>query len=253
MLKIRAVWGVTMALLLGVATAAAAQTEPYPLPGEIARSQTCEVTADGVPIPVMDTAVNLTRTWTSRPMTTTAPVAWLTLDGTAKVSVRYAGQSIRSATVRPLALGIASEISGDTVCFTLTKPAALTVEINGAQEGALHLFADAPQTEVPAGEGVIAYGAGVHDAGTVTLTDGQTVYLAPGAVVRGQFVADGAKDITLCGRGIIDGSTFDRWDQTTVPVDFRNCQQVSVSGVTILDPAAWTLNLYRCEDVPWKT
>jgi polygalacturonase len=85
--------------------------------------------------------------------------------------------------------------------------------------------------------------------GTVPLQSGQTAYLAAGAVVRGQFVADGAENVTITGRGIIDGSTFDRWAQTTVPIDLRNCRNVSVDGITILDPAAWTLNLYKCSDV----
>lgn len=249
MRTIKLLWGFTMSLLLCLSSTAIAKTVPYPLPETIARSQACEVTVDGVAVPVMDTAVNLSRTWTSRPVTTTAPVAWLTLDGTVKVSVRFIGQSISTATVRPLSLGIVPEVTGDTVSFILEKPAALTVEMNGGQAGVLHLFADAPETDIPTGDHVIAYDAGIHDVGTVTLTDGQAVYLAPGAVVRGQFVASGAKNIALCGRGIIDGSTFDRWEKTTVPVDFSNCQNIRVSGITILDPAAWTLNLYKCEDV----
>jgi len=242
-------WGLMMSFLFCLSSTALAQTATYPLPEAIARSKTCDVKVDGISIPVMDTAVNLTRMWTSRPITTTAPVAWLSVNNTVNVSVHFAGQAISSATVRPLSLGIEPKVVGDTVSFTLEQPAVLTLEINGSQAGALHLFADVPETVVPTGDHVIVYDAGIHDVGTVTLTEGQTVYLAPGAVVRGQFVAKGAKDITLCGQGIIDGSTFDRWEETTVPVDFSSCQNVRVSGITILDPAAWTLNLYQCDDV----
>lgn len=239
----------TMLLCLGFAAAACAQGAAYPLPEALPRSAACSVRVNGVETPVIDTAVNLSRTWTSRPVTTTAPVAWVLPCANADIAVRFAGQTIQSAVVRPLSLGITPTVLGDTVSFTLSSPAQLTVELNGAQEGALHLFALPPETDAPAGDRVIAYGAGVHNVGTVTLTDGQTVYLAPGAVVRGQFVADGAANIRLAGSGIIDGSTFDRWEETTVPVDFRNCRNVRVEGITILDPAAWTLNLYRCEDV----
>ena len=84
----------------------------------------------------------------------------------------------------------------------------VTVEINGGQAGALHLFAQLPEEPAPAGDNVIVYGAGVHDVGTVTLQSGQTAYLAAGAVVRGQFVADGAEKISIMGQGIIDGSTL---------------------------------------------
>jgi len=241
--------GAALLLTMLLAGAAAAQSAGYPLPEEIPPSAACEVTVDGAAVPVMDTAVNLSRTWTSRPLTTTAPVARLLLDGPAEIRVRFPGQNIQSAVVRPLALGITPEVEGDAVVFTLAGPAQLTVEINGEQAGALHLFADAPETDVPSGPDVLTYGDGLHTVGTVTLHSGQTVYLAPGAVVRGQFVASGAEDIVICGYGIIDGSAFDRWEQPTVPIDLTDCVNVRVEGVTILDPAAWTLNLYRCHGV----
>ncbi|MCE5344597.1 MAG: hypothetical protein LLF96_13580, partial [Eubacteriales bacterium] len=143
MRKICRISGVVMALMLGFCAAALAEAKPYPLPEEIARSTACEVTVDGLIVPVMDTAVNLTRIWTSRPVTTTSPVARFEITGTTLVTVRFVGQSIQTAVVRPLALGFVPTVADDTVSFTLTKPAALTVEINGGQAGAAHLFADA--------------------------------------------------------------------------------------------------------------
>ena len=124
------------------------------------------------------------------------------------------------------------------------------MEINGNQEGALHLFAETVDSEVPTGDNVILYEDGLHEIGTVELQDGQTVYLCPGAVVRGQFVANHAENIAILGHGIIDGSAFHRWkEQQTVPIDISNCKNVQIADITILDPAAWTLNLYHCEDV----
>jgi polygalacturonase len=241
--------GAVMLAVLGLSGAALAEASPCPLPDEIARSTACEVTADGQAVPVMDTAVNLSRTWTSRPVTTTAPVARIRTDGETAICVRFVGAAIQSAVVRPLSLGIVPASEGATVAFTLPGPAQVTVEINGEQAGALHLFASAPEAAPPAGGGVTVYGDGLHDVGTVTLTDGQTVYLSAGAVVRGQFVAEGADHISIRGPGVIDGSTFDRWENPTGPIDLSNCTHVTLAGMTILDPAAGTVNLYRCEDV----
>ncbi len=238
------------ALLLALLTLAPLSALAAPtMPDEIPRSKSCEVMANGEAIPVMDTRVNLSRTWTSRPLTTTAPVTWLELDGPVELRVRFVGQRIDSAVVRPLSERIVPTVDGDTVTFALDHPAKLTVEINGSQEGALHLFADAPETDVPSGEGVTVYEAGLHEIGTVALQSGQTVYLAPGAVVRGQFVAAEAENIRICGLGVIDGGAFDRWEQQTVPIDLSRCQNVAIAGITILDPAAWTVNLYHCDNV----
>lgn len=240
--------GVLMLMLTAVCVSAAAH-EIYTMPDAMPRSAACRVWADGQELTVIDTAVNLSRVWTSRPATTTAPVVRFGVDGAAEIKVRFVGQAIDTAVVRPLALGIAPSINGDTVMFSLDRPAQLTVEINGEQAGALHLFAETPDEEIPTGENVIVYEDGLHEIGTVELKSGQTVYLCPGAVLRGQFVARDAESIRILGHGIIDGSAFHRWEQQTVPIDFSNCKSIQIADITMLDPAAWTLNLYHCEDV----
>lgn len=244
--------GIGLAIALGTAlllALGAAGAKSVPLTEALPRSAVCTVTVGGENVPVIDTAVNLNRTWTSRPMLTSTPVALFMLAAPCEVVVRFPGAAIGKATVRPLSLGIQPTVQGDTVRFMLDRPAQLTVERDGEQAGALHLFAQPPEADVPQGETVMRFEAGLHEVGTVVLASGQTVYLAAGAVVRGQFVADGAENIRLTGRGIIDGSTLDRWEQTTVPVDLAHCKNVTIEGITVLDPAAWTLNLYHCEDV----
>ena len=183
-----------LCLMITAICAPAAAHRLYSIPGAMPRSASCRVWVDGQEAIVIDTAVNLLRTWTSRPNTTAAPV------------VRF------------------------------------------GMEGALHLFAEAPDAGIPSGGNVTVYEDGLHNVGTVELSDGQTVYLCSGAVVRGQFVADGAANISILGHGIIDGSAFHRWEQQTVPIDFSYCRGIRIADVTILDPAAWTLNLCHCED-----
>jgi|GEM_PF-2649630 len=80
---------------------------------------------------------------------------------------------------------------------TLPCPAyQVTVEPDG-RHGGLLLFADAPETEIPDPDDpkVHYYGPGLHRAGVIELHDGETLYLAPGAVVEGGICAQNAKPL----------------------------------------------------------
>lgn len=223
----------------------------YSQPINLLPSETCKVWVEGQPLSVIDTAVNHQRTWTSRPMLSKTPVALFSMGGPVSVTVQFSGVALESVTVRPLSLNITPFVKGDTAQFILKEPAAVTVEYNNQVKGALHLFASAPETDIPDKNdpNVIYYGPGVHEAGLIEPKSGQTVYLAGGCVLRGYIQAGGVENVRILGRGIIDGSQYDRWDDTVVPINFTECKNISIEGITILDPAAWTVNLYKCDTV----
>ncbi|MFM8803359.1 MAG: hypothetical protein ACKOK8_05545, partial [Planctomycetia bacterium] len=85
----------------------------------------------------------------------------------------------------------------------------------------LFIFADPPETDVPArGPGVHFLGPGVHDIGPhYAVKGGESVYLAPGAVVRGTW-------------GIAPMVWNDAWLGST-----------TVEGITIIDAPSYNLNL----------
>jgi hypothetical protein len=121
------------------------------------------------------------------------------------------------------------------------------VEINGEQAGALHLFASRRRPRRPPGGGVTVYG----DACTTSHRNadrGQTVYLSAGAVVRGQFVAEGADHISIrapassTGARLTAGKT--RPSHRPVQLHPRHSCRHDESR-----PRRVTVNLYRCEDV----
>ncbi len=230
---------------------AAFEVKLYSQPMNIPESKACKVTIDGQPLSVIDTAVNHQRTWTSRPMLDTTPVAFFSMGGPVSVMVQFPGVTLESVTVRPLSLGITPSISGDTVQFVLHEPSPVTVEYNNQVKGALHLFASPLETGVPDKKdpNVLYFGPGLHEAGLITPKDGQTIYLAGGAVLRGYIQAGGVQNVRIMGRGIIDGSHYDRWEDTIVPIDFTESKNITIEGITILDPAAWTVNLYKCDTV----
>ena len=214
-------------------------------------SETCKVWINGEEVALMDTAVTNYHVWSSRPMTSVTPVGVVVLEGGAEVSVQFMEVDVESAVVRPLSLGIVPEIEGDTVRFTLDGPADVTVEYNGQVEGDLHLFLSEPDVDKPDPEdpNVLYFGPGEHIQQVVTPKDGQTVYLDEGCILRGSIYGNGVSDVRVAGRGIIDGSIYDRWEDTVVPINFEHAQNIEISGITILDPAAWTLNLYRSQDI----
>lgn len=212
---------------------------------------TCLVRLNGAETEVIETAVNHRRVWTSRPALSTSPVVVATASGPVAVEIELLNAQAETAVVRPLALGIEPVVEGGVVRFTLDSPAKAVVEFNGQVEGALHLFLNAPETDAPQ-EGdanVRWFGPGIHEEREIIPQDGETIYLAEGCVLRGSIHATGAKDVTVCGPGIISGSTFDRFADTVVPFDFQECENITIRGVTVLDPSAWTLNLYKCENV----
>lgn len=212
---------------------------------------TCQVYLNGTEATVIETAVNHRRIWTSRPMLSTSPVVVETTDGPVEVEIKLLNEEATSAVVRPLSLGIEPEVQDGVVRFTADVPAQVVVEFNGQVEGALHLFLNAPEEDAPqeGDENVRWFGPGIHEEREIIPEDGETIYLAQGCILRGSIHATGAKNVTVCGPGIISGSTFDRFADTLVPFDFVECENITIRGVTVLDPSAWTLNLYKCENV----
>lgn len=224
----------------------------YPGPPGVPYATDRQVWVNGVEVPVYDTEVNFNRVWLTNPDLETTPMAYFDMPaGPVAIRVRAPGLAIRSAVVRPRSLGIEPHIEGDTVSFVLDRPAKLTLELNDSPHRALHLFANAAEEDAPApgDPGVIYFGPGVHHAGAIEVKSGQTVYIAGGAVVYGWIHADSVHDVRIRGRGIIDGSIYDRWADVVNPISIRNSDNVRIEGIILLNPAAWTLEVFKSRDV----
>ncbi|MGE5594106.1 MAG: discoidin domain-containing protein [Betaproteobacteria bacterium] len=224
----------------------------YPGPEGVPAAADREVFVNGKPLFVYDTAVNLNRTWATRPTLETTPVAYFDFGGApVTITVKAPGTKIESAVIRPLSLGIVPEIKDETITFTLDAPAKVTVEINGEIRRALHIFANPLESDPPTqgDPGVIYFGPGVHNVGRINVGSGQTVYIAGGAVVYGWIHPTGATNVRITGRGILDGSVYDRWGDTVNPISLRYCTNAVVDGICIFNPAAWTLEAYKSTNV----
>ena len=93
----------------------------------------------------------------------------------------------------------------------------------------------------PDDEGVIFYGPGVHEPEKIVLNSNQTLYLAGGAVVKAEVLAQGS-NIRICGRGILDGSDWE-WRKGPVGnlIAIRNSTDVEVNGITLRGSSHWTI------------
>lgn len=145
-----------------------------------------------------------------------------------EIAVTYNKGKIDSARVRPLSYDIPFTIEGNTLQFSLEKPANLSVEVNGDIFHNLHLFANPLDTfEVDKKDpDLIYFGPGIHrfEGGEFRIPSGKTVYVAGGAVMMGRMLIENVHDVKLLGRGIIDPSV-------KMGIRIANSRNVHVEGL----------------------
>lgn len=174
--------------------------------------------------------------------------------GTATVSVTMPGLAA-SATpvVTPRTFGIQTERSGDTVTFTIRDAHPLVIETPGVR--ALFLYVTPAETDVPSASdpNVRYFGPGVHDAGVIRPSSGQTVYLAPGALVHGRIDGDGVTGVRVLGRGILDAGDDTSRTGKTMAIRFHDSSDITVQGIGVRNAQWWQTLYIRSSgiDVSW--
>jgi hypothetical protein len=197
-------------------------------------------------------AVPLNQVWPGyqRPLDQTelAAFAYWDMSGPVRVEIE-SRRPVQTVKIRPASLEIEPTVKGKRIAFELSGPRPLVVEVNG-QQHALHLFGNHPEKGVPAKDtpGLRFFGPGVHQAGRIMLESGQTVYIAPGAVVYGSIHATGAKNIRILGRGILDVGPFER-GKGGGAVKLIDCSNVAIDGIIMRDPDEWCCHAVGCQDV----
>lgn len=178
--------------------------------------------------------------------------------GAVTVQIRLRDRSaVTTAVVHPLAKKITATVSKGVVSFTLTQPANLYIELDAKPREPLFVFANPLETNPPAkgAPGVLYFGPGVTDLGKepCKVQDGQTVYLAGGAYVKGRFVATvtkGTTPVTIRGRGVLSGidlnekrgeygqPMIDGTAHRTGPNSWTLVPELRVEGIVVTDSAA---------------
>ncbi len=219
---------------IAIVTYAAPEGEP--------RSTDYEVTANGTPVDVY-VARTLDEPFKDKQWNHGGAYSFANFDcrGSCDVTIRSA-RDLTNAVVRPAERAPAiTRKDAHTLILRLTGPAKVSVEPDG-KNGPLLLFANPLEVDPPAPDApnVRYFGPGMHKPDVIALTDGQTLYVAGGAVVKGAVEARGS-NITIRGRGVLDGS---EWPWTKGPrgamLDLRG-ENLTVEGVTIRGSWGWTI------------
>lgn len=196
---------------------------------------------------VYDTNVNNNRVWYAdyMPPQSRTPITYFDFEGVAKIEVSVPDMDLKSVKISPVSYNIKPEVNtaAKTVTFTVTKPDNYTVTFNDTPERALHIFANSidPNAPTKSSDTVKYIGPGEWNIENIVLEDNQTLYLAGGAVVHGIINSNFAKNVTVEGRGILDGSGFEGWLGKTayIPLKFDNCDKVTLKDIIVLNPNAW--------------
>ncbi|MFH1717342.1 MAG: glycosyl hydrolase family 28 protein [Planctomycetota bacterium] len=169
-----------------------------------------------------------------------AAFAYFSFSGKVSVTVTP-DEDVDKVDIRPKSHGIAHSVEGRAVSFQLDRPCNLSVEINGDIKRPLFLFANPLEQDPPKpGDENVRYfeGGKIHEAGEIKIESGQTVYIAGGAIVRGRIRAEGAENVRVLGRGILDGSGR---DYKTQMVKLSGCSNVELNGIIVFNSYGWTL------------
>lgn len=156
-----------------------------------------------------------------------------------------------------------NDVSKRTISFSIDDPCTYVVEPLGDPSKAIFINAvdiekldhwgnyvqDHPEMEV------IRFAPGYYDESdprigsdrTINLESDTILYLEPGAVLSAMVRVNGANNVALIGGGEITGQFFSRTEQI-VPFDSTKSTNVLISGISFIDPAAWTVNFYFTDD-----
>ena len=166
-----------------------------------------------------------------------------------------------SYTIAPASRNITGETSGNVISFSLPRPEVVTLEVDGVDQPLLFFandaetIAEAPDRSDP---NVLYYAAdegedGVHEVGLITLGSNQTLYIEPGAVVKGRIRVADASDTHITGCGVLDASFV--LDPRGGPFDEKysvwtdNSSNVSIEEITVINPPSWIVVLGGSDNI----
>jgi hypothetical protein len=200
---------ITLAFLFQmILLAATAQVITYPAPKGSALNMdyTVKVRPKGGPWEKVATYnANVVNVIGTKSVIENTSFGYFDINGEADVSITWNKGTIKTVRVRPLADNIVPIILGNTLTFSLNQPRNLSIELNGDIFHNMQLFANRIETFKPSQKdtNVIYYGPGIHNVGTVVVPSNKTVYIAGGAIVRGQLLINNVHDVCVLGHGIL--------------------------------------------------
>ena len=188
---------------------------------------------------------------------------WATEKPEAEIEVvNCAINPIFKAVVRPLSLGVVPKkqegaplLQSRSLTFTLKVPARVSVELDDRLDMPLFIFLYPKEENIPdPDDDTVIYfkKGGLYEAGVIELASGQTLYIEEGARVYGCVKIADARDVRICGRGVLDGSRYPMAFQCGVGRNMilaEGCENLLIEDITIIDGNTWHLVPAGCKGV----
>lgn len=172
-------------------------------------------------------------------------------DGKVEVCIQKNNGDLNAVVIRPLARNIRPKVKGNIIRFILDKPQDLTVECNGDRLHNLHIFTNPLEGKRPARDDkhVMYFGEGLHepedkDRKEWKIPSNTTVYLEPGAVLKGRLSCDSVENVKIVGRGCL----------LAPPQGFSitYSKNIRIEGVTVINPEHYTVWGGQSQDITIK-
>lgn len=184
-----------------------------------------------------------------------ASIAYFSTDGPVEIEITPR-VDVKWVDIRPKRLAVVPSLANNVIRFTLEQPANISIELNGRIEQPLFIFANPLEIDRPSpGDPLVHFyeGGKVHEAGLVEIKSNETVYIEGGAIVRGAFVTRNAENVTIRGRGMIDGSVINDLHEQQVPVShllsLQDAVGIDLEGIILVDSYAWNVVPVRSRDI----
>ena len=204
-----------------------------------------QVTVDGKPVPVLHAALN---------------IYFLNIVAAKRyhivVTAPVDGFWDRGVEVQPWRLNIRPEVQGKTISFDIKGEAKLTLSRPNdflSEAEMLYIFANPPETAAPAinTPDLRYYGSGVHHE-NIDAQTGDTIYLAPGAIIFGSLNLWKVHHVKVFGRGVIvyDGPQNPADDDGWMHKPNWHCivmdhaEDISIEGITcVVRSRTWQIQM----------
>lgn len=131
----------------------------------------------------------------------------------------------------------------------------MSVEFDNNIRNPLFVLVNPAETHKPSSDSpnVKLFKSGeIYEAGEIVLKDNDIVYIEEGAVVKGMISAENCRNISVLGRGILDGSFLLRNNDRECRkrmIQFVNCENVLIEGITIFNGNNWHVVPIACRNV----
>jgi hypothetical protein len=233
----------------------------YPGPSTLAAHPDISVKAGGKDVFVYNAKVgNYWDGHNGYPWTDTAKIAMAYFDfdgGSVPVEIVVKNQStLSSVQLLPDNKGVVPTVTGNKISFTLNSHQKFFIRINNSIQGSVMLFTapilPRPNINDP---NLVYYGPGEHfiggnGRGNITLNSNQTLFIDGGAVVHGYIVVPERNNVSVTGRGILDGSYIPHKYNNGQPfVGIRGGDGIRMSGIILQNSPHWTVVPARAKNL----